>query len=128
MKRILTVCSLLLLLAGCAGMPGTNTGALVGGVAGATISRDNPIAGALIGGLGGAIIGNIFDNNSGRAHGHPGHRDYYDGYDDRAYYERIRRQRAYEEQLHRQRLQQLHWQRQQQQRYYGGGHGCYRCR
>lgn len=67
MKRILTACSLLclLLVTGCVGMPGTNTGALVGGVAGAALSRDNPIAGAIIGGVGGALIGNMIDNNGG---------------------------------------------------------------
>lgn len=127
MKRILTVCSLLclLLVTGCVGMPGTNTGALLGGVAGAALSRDNPIAGAVIGGVGGALIGNMIDNSGGGGYGYRGNRGYYNnsGYGDRAYYERMERQRAYEEQMRwRQLQQQRQW---EQQRY--GGRGCYRC-
>ncbi|MBK7747516.1 MAG: glycine zipper 2TM domain-containing protein [Candidatus Obscuribacter sp.] len=126
MKRILTACSLLclLLVTGCVGMPGTNTGALVGGVAGAALSRDNPIAGAIIGGVGGALIGNMIDNSGGS--GYRGNRGSYSnpGYNDRAYYERMERQRAYEEQMQWRRLQQ---QRQWGQQRYYGGRGCYRC-
>ena len=133
MKRILTVCSLLclLLVTGCVGMPGTNTGALLGGVAGAALSRDNPIAGAVIGGVGGALIGNMIDNSGGGGYGYRGNRGYSGnlGYSDRAYYERLERQRAFEQQRayeEQMRWRQLQQQRQwEQQRY--GGRGCYRC-
>lgn len=107
MKRILAVYGLLSLLfvTGCAGMPGTNTGALVGGVAGAAFSRDNPIAGALIGAAGGALLGNIIDHSD-----RPG--DAYRGNRGRSYYERLERQRAFEEQMEWRRQQQRHWERQ----------------
>ncbi|MBA4234007.1 MAG: hypothetical protein C0465_25885 [Ralstonia sp.] len=134
MKRILPVFALLglLLVTGCAGMPGTNTGALVGGVAGAALSRDNPIAGAVIGGVGGALLGNLIDNsgrdgfrNDGYRGNHGYHRNH--GYSDRAYYERQRafeQQRAYEEQMRWRHLQQ---QRQWEQPRYHGGRGCWLC-
>jgi len=125
MKKIVTLFGLLglLLVSGCAGMPGTNTGALVGGVAGAGLSRDNPIAGALLGAVGGALIGNVFDS-SRQDYGHHGNRGYYNpGYSNRAYYDRLERQRAYDEQMQwRRHQQQLQW---EQQRYNRGG--CYRC-
>lgn len=139
MKRIFAVCGLLglLLVSGCAGMPGTNAGALIGGVAGAALSRDNPIAGAVIGGVGGALIGNMIDNSSGGGYGYRGNRGYHSqpsyndrGYSDRAYHERLARQRAfeqqraYEEQMQWRRLQQ---QRQWEQQRYFGGRGCNRC-
>lgn len=134
MKRILTVCSLLclLLVTGCVGMPGTNTGALLGGVAGAALSRDNPIAGAVIGGVGGALIGNMIDNSGHYDHGHRGNRGYSGNpsYNDRGYYERLARQRAFEQQQ-RAYDEQMYWRRLQQQRQYEqqryGGRGCYRC-
>lgn len=89
MKRILTVCSLLclLLVTGCVGMPGTNTGALIGGVAGAALSRDNPLAGAVIGGVGGALLGNMIDNSGRNGYGYGGNRGYYNnrGYNNPGY-------------------------------------------
>lgn len=140
MKRILSVFGLLslLLVTGCAGMPGTNTGALVGGVAGAALSRD-PIAGAVIGGVGGALLGNLIDNSDRHGYssdGYRGHRGYHPshtdrGYSDRAYHERLARQRAFEQQ--RAYEEQMQWRRIQQQRQweqqqrYNGGRGCWRC-
>jgi len=123
MKRHLAIFGLLGLffVTGCAGMPGTNTGALVGGVAGAVLSRDNPIAGALIGGVGGALLGNIIDNSDRNDHEYRSNRGHQRGdsfYHDRAYYERLERQRAYErqrvyeEQMEWRRQQQRHWERQ----------------
>lgn len=139
MKRILPVFALLglLLVTGCAGMPGTNTGALVGGVAGAALSRDNPVAGAVIGGVGGALLGNLFDNSDRNGYGYRDNRrhhgnSFYDdrAHSDRAYYERLRLQRAFEQQrAHEQQMRWLHLQQQrqwEQQRYYGG-RGCWRC-
>lgn len=142
MKRILSIFGLLglLLVTGCAGMPGTNAGALVGGVAGAALSRD-PIAGAIIGGVGGGLLGSLIDNSDRHGHSSDGYRShrgynpsYIDrGYSDLAYHERLARQRAfeqqraYEEQMHWRRLQQQRqWEQQQQQRYHGG-RGCWRC-
>lgn len=141
MKRIFAICGLLglLLVTGCAGMPGTNTGALVGGVAGAALSRDNPLAGAVIGGVGGALLGNLIDNSGRYDYGHRGNRGYQGnpsyndrGYSDRAYYERLARQRAYEQQQQRAYEEQMYWRRLQQQRQYEqqryhGGRGCHRC-
>jgi uncharacterized protein YcfJ len=141
MKRIFAVCGLLglLLVTGCAGMPGTNAGALIGGVAGAALSRDNPLAGAVIGGVGGALLGNMIDNSGHYDQGHRGNRGYHGnpsyndrGYSDRAYYERLARQRAFEQQQQRAYEEQLYWRRLQQQRQYEqqryhGGRGCYRC-
>ena len=70
------------------------------------------------------LIGNMIDNSGGS--GYRGNRGSYSnpGYNDRAYYERMERQRAYEEQMQWRRLQQ---QRQWEQQRYYGGRGCYRC-
>ncbi len=136
MKRIFALCGLLglLLVTGCAGMPGTNAGALIGGVAGAALSRDNPLAGAVIGGVGGALLGNMIDNSGHYDQGHRGNRGYHGNpsYNDRAYYERLARQRAFEQQQQRAYEEQMYWRRLQQQRQYEqqryhGGRGCYRC-
>ncbi|CAN5221087.1 hypothetical protein BH11CYA1_BH11CYA1_35040 [soil metagenome] len=138
MKKIVALFGLLglLMVSGCAGMPGTNTGALVGGVAGAALSRDNPVAGALLGGVGGALLGNMIDNSGRQGYGYRGNRGHYNpGSSDRAYYERLERQRAFEQRraYEQQRAyeEQMQWRRLQQQRQWeqqrNSGGGCYRC-
>jgi outer membrane protein OmpA-like peptidoglycan-associated protein len=68
---ILTILSVLALLAGCASMSRTQKGAAIGGAAGAAtgaaVSKDNTkgaIIGGAIGAVAGAIIGNYLDNQA----------------------------------------------------------------
>jgi len=71
MKLMVSVLMICMLLSGCAtleeGMTprekaGTEIGALLGGIAGAIIDKDNPWRGGVIGATGGAIVGNIVGN------------------------------------------------------------------